>query len=115
MVTFGAFPTSRLRRVSVSSREKVSMSVKSLRTARGMTLANLSDALRLQPEYSGKSLTPGYLRRKAAGNKWTLDDVDALSRVFDVPPARIVDGYRVTVTVETEDGRPQSGSPERPA
>lgn len=99
----------------MGTRETVSRTVRHLMTDNGMhNTTRLADLL-------GRSRS--YMSRKLLGSRWTLEDLDELSRIFGVSPADLVSGDAATgfprprtagqvrlfeVTFDLSDGRRMS-------
>jgi len=68
----------------VNTRENVSESVRALMGLRGMnSMSELAELLDVHPEY---------MPRKVREGRWTLEDLDVLSEIFEVTPAALVSG-----------------------
>jgi hypothetical protein len=68
----------------MGTRETVSLTVRHLMTDHGMTnTTRLADLL---------GHTRSYMSRKLLSSRWSLEDLDALARIFNVTPADLVSG-----------------------
>lgn len=75
----------------MDTRSRISATVRALMFTRGMSYKSLAGRM---------GLSETYLPRKISENRWTVDELDLLAKVFSMEPEDFVRGYEMRVTLE---------------